>query len=573
MKISLTKSFSFPLDVVTQSVGILAKRRAGKSYTARRFSEQLHNAGQQICIIDPKGDWWGIRYASDGKGPGKPIFIFGGERGDIPLEVTGGALVAQLLVEKNVSVLLDLSAFRKREVAQFMTTFLEELYRLKARDQYRTPLMLVVDEADAIAPQKPQPEEARMLGAIEDIVRRGGQRGIGCTMITQRSAVLNKNVLTQIQVLMCLRTIAPQDLKAMDEWISVHGDMERRKKFMETLPALPIGDVWIWSPGWPSEDGYFTCIHVDPIETFDSGASPKPGEKKVAPRGIATVDLDVIRDQMAATIETAKANDPKELRKRILELEKQVKNQNSITPPLAEPVEINVLDKKLVERMEKLYSKMLTEADRHGKAMAMFWKDHQEVNEAMLKALQSVSKPTPVNKALPPRVVAKSITKPIVETSNGLSKCERAILTALAQYPQGRNRSQVALLSGYSKNSGSFANSLSSLRTSSFIEGSGDNLRITGSGEAILGNYTPLPTGDQLFDYWTQRVGKCEREILEVLKGTYPNGINRNEIAANTTSNYSVTSGSFANSLSYLRTMDLIRGTGNSIVLSDDLVS
>jgi DNA helicase HerA-like ATPase len=84
--------------------------------------------------------------------------------------------------------------------------------------------MLLIDEADAIAPQKPQENEARMLGAAEDIVRRGGQRGLGCMLITQRSAVLNKNVLTQVEMIVALRTIAPQDLKAMDAWIEVHGE-------------------------------------------------------------------------------------------------------------------------------------------------------------------------------------------------------------------------------------------------------------------------------------------------------------------------------------------------------------
>jgi DNA helicase HerA-like ATPase len=78
-----------------------------------------------------------------------------------------------------------------------MTAFLEALYRLKAREQFRTPVMLITDEADAIAPQRPMEGEERMLGAMEDIVRRGGQRGIGCMLITQRTAVLNKNVLTQ----------------------------------------------------------------------------------------------------------------------------------------------------------------------------------------------------------------------------------------------------------------------------------------------------------------------------------------------------------------------------------------
>jgi DNA helicase HerA-like ATPase len=212
----LAANLTLPLETVTQSAAIIAKRRAGKSYTARRLAEQLIKAGQQVVIVDPKGDHWGIRSARDGRSPGLPVVILGGERGDIPLEVGAGELVAKLVAEDRVTVLLDLSLFRKHEVATFMTAFLETVYRLKAREQNRTPMMLILDEADAIAPQRPQRGEERMLGAAEDIVRRGGQRGLGCTLITQRSAVLNKNVLTQVQILVALRTIAPQDLTALD---------------------------------------------------------------------------------------------------------------------------------------------------------------------------------------------------------------------------------------------------------------------------------------------------------------------------------------------------------------------
>jgi DNA helicase HerA-like ATPase len=80
----IADKLTLPVDAVTQAIGILAKRRAGKSYTARRFAEQLFKAGQQIVIVDPKGDWWGIRSSADGKSPGLPIVILGGERGDVP---------------------------------------------------------------------------------------------------------------------------------------------------------------------------------------------------------------------------------------------------------------------------------------------------------------------------------------------------------------------------------------------------------------------------------------------------------------------------------------------------------
>ena len=332
MKLTLAKDLRLPLDAVTQTIAILAKRRAGKSYTMRRLVEQLFKAGQQVVLVDPKGDQWGVRSAADGKAPGLPIVILGGERGDVPLEPSGGEVVAKLVVEERVSVLLDVSLFRKHEVATFMTAFLENLYRLKAKEIYRTPVMLVIDEADAVAPQKPQKGEERMLGAAEDIVRRGGQRGIGCILVTQRSAVLNKNVLTQAQMLVALRTIAPQDLAAMDAWIQVHGTPEQRKTLMESLPSLPVGDAWFWSPGWPTTDGIFQRVHVLPIETFDSGATPKPGEKRIEPKHAADVDLDALKRQMAATIEKAKADDPRELRKQIADLKKEIAGKVSLAP-------------------------------------------------------------------------------------------------------------------------------------------------------------------------------------------------------------------------------------------------
>src|SRR3954466_12902476 len=82
------------------------------------------------------------------------------------------------------------------------------------------------------------------------LVRRGRARGIGVTLVTQRAAVLNKDVLTQVEVLIALRTIAPQDREAIDAWVKVHGTPEQRAELLASLPSLPIGTAWFWSPGW-----------------------------------------------------------------------------------------------------------------------------------------------------------------------------------------------------------------------------------------------------------------------------------------------------------------------------------
>src|SRR5439155_3768719 len=150
------------------------------------------------------------------------------------------------------------------------------------------------------------------------LVRRGRARGIGVTLVTQRSAVLNKDTLTQAEVLIALRTIAPQDRDAIDAWIKVHGTPEQREELMRSLPSLPIGTAWFWSPGWLD---VFRKVQIRQRETFDSSATPAVGTQVQPPRRLAEVDIEKLRTRIAATIEKPKADDPRELRKRIADLE------------------------------------------------------------------------------------------------------------------------------------------------------------------------------------------------------------------------------------------------------------
>jgi len=580
MKLVLGGGLSLPLEVVTQTIGVVAKRRAGKSYLMRRLTEQLFKAGQQVVIVDPKGDQWGIRSAADGRSPGLPIVILGGERGDAPLEVEGGEIVAKLVVEERVSVLLDLSVFRKGEVARFMAAFLEGLYRLKAREQYRTPVMLVIDEADAIAPQRPAPGEERMLGAAEDIVRRGGQRGIGCTLVTQRTAVLNKNVLTQAQILVALRTIAPQDLKAMNAWIDVHGTDEERKTLMASLPSLPVGDAWFWSPGWPSEAGIFRRIHVDRIETFDSGATPKPGEKRAEPKSLADVDLAAIRRQMADAIERKKADDPRELRKRVAELEREVQSEKQRADILAQTRREPKVERVEVPVLTDAHAAVLGEALRAAKDLSAkvdgirdhLWK------AGLVGIYQSESGSVSVAPRLRGDLVHHSTPAPAVRhpaahgtrgvqrstpaSNNGrgdLGAAERAFLAVLAHRDgKATTRNQLAVISGYSAKSRHVDNTLAALRSGGYVEGGRDHLAITDAGRSALGRFDPLPTGQELAAYWIRKLGTAGGAMLQKLVDVYPRSMTRNDLAEAT--GYSVASRHVDNTLALLRTHDVITG-------------
>ena len=116
------------------------------------------------------------------------------------------------------------------------------------------------------------------------------------------------------------------------------------------------------------------------------------------------------------------------------------------------------------------------------------------------------------------------------ETLNGsvkLAAGERRILTALAQYPEGRSKVQVAVLTGYAANGGGFNNYLGGLRSRGMIQGDGDRLTITEAGIQTLGSWEPLPAGLALIEYWRGRLGKAERLILETLTQVYPDALTK----------------------------------------------
>src|SRR5262249_3834002 len=156
----------------------------------------------------PTGVWWGLQASADGRGPGLPIAVLGGDHANLPLDVAAGELIADVVVDERASVILDISHFRKNDALHFLTDFAETLYR-----RNRAPLPLCLDEADVYAPQRAESGGyvQRLLGAVEDLVRRGRARGLGMTLISQRPAVLNKNVLTQIQALIALRMTGHPD--------------------------------------------------------------------------------------------------------------------------------------------------------------------------------------------------------------------------------------------------------------------------------------------------------------------------------------------------------------------------
>jgi hypothetical protein len=122
-------SVSLPLDAVTRTFAILGQRGTGKTTGAVVLVEEMAAAGGHVAILDPVGAWWGIMHA--GERPGLEGIVIGGEHGDVPLEETGGQLVAELVTSRYYPVIvIDMKLLRKGAQLRFMADYCEALFHL-----------------------------------------------------------------------------------------------------------------------------------------------------------------------------------------------------------------------------------------------------------------------------------------------------------------------------------------------------------------------------------------------------------------------------------------------------------
>lgn len=566
-----------PDNALDDRIAIVGTSGSGKTYAAGTMVERLMTLGSRVVVVDPLDVWWGLRAKADGSPSAFPVVIFGGAHGDLPINEHAGALIGETVASMAESCIVSLGTIgTKAAERRFMLTFLTALYR----NTKGGLLHLIFDEADMWAPERMldrDGEAAKLLGQMETVVRRGRVKGFIPYLITQRPAVLSKNVLSQADGLIAMKLTSSQDRAALGAWIEGQADREAGKRILANLPGMQRGHGYVWIPG----RGILTTSTFPTKLTFDSSRAPRRGEK-VKDAKLRPINLDALKGKLATVEAEAKANDPRALRAEIARLRAAQRQAQPAADPQAEQ---RAYDRgftaggdkimravaslagdlaKSIARAEEACAgakRLLTSFEGFLETQATARADVAQPVER-LPSKQGVAGSSPAvrsNPAPPPRPTAGTGT---------LSKAERLVLTALVQYPAGRTKNQVALLSGYAVTGGGFNNALSALRSKGLMTGSGDRLQITPAGTAELGPYTPLPTGAALLQHWYGQLGKAERATLEALAAVWPRALSKEEAASRT--GYEASGGGFNNALSRLRTLELISGRGE-LKASDDL--
>lgn len=567
------RSIDWPAKLASQAIGVLGMRGAGKSNLGRVYAEELFASKIPFVVFDPIGNWFGIRAGRDGKpGGGIPVPIFGGEHGDLPLDRSSGQRIADLVLERKLSCVLDLSHadFSETDKRRFLIDFGERLFRKKSRESGW--LTLIMEEADDYAPQTTRGggggSTAETLGMFQRLVKRGRFKGLGALLITQRSAAINKDLLYMVGTLIVFRTTGPRDQDAVGGWVKHNAIGE---EVLETLSSLEAGEAWAISPD-PEALGAIARVRFRRMTTYDTGATPDQGTGGAKAATLADIDVPALTKELQAAVEKAKAEDPRALQRTVAELRAQLAKKEAVLAEVdrrtkaidasldrvkQKRVEVPVLKDAQVKRLEAaihwaertLVSHQESLQKLHadiGARLQGYQREAGEIKAAIAAATNAHER------AVAPRIGAPaagavaagsaggggraSALRPAVSSrpapvvsreaaaSNGdLGKGEKKVLAAIAQHSGGVTREQLTVLTGYKRSSRDTY--LQRLRAGELVAFDGESILATNLGVAALGDdFEPLPTGKALRDHWLAKLPDGERRILEYL---IPFGMNR----------------------------------------------
>ena len=565
--------FSLPLELVTSTQAILARKRSGKSYTASVQAEELLRHKQQIAAIDPTGAWWGLRSSASGEGPGFPVVVFGGDHADVPLEADAGRVLARALVEHGFSAIFDVGLMLTDDQIRFTSDFASELLRIN-----RTPLHLYIDEADTFAPQMIENRQQKLcLGTVSRLVKQGGIRGVGVTMISQRPADINKKVLSQVDILTVLRMSHPLDIAAATDWIKSEVSPEFAFEVGQALPSLPVGTAFVCSASL----GIGERVEIRPRQTFNSGATPDTGQRKAAPKVLAPIDIAKLGREIAEAAKRVAETSPEFLLKRIAELERTGKGSGSVESAreLARlQAEVDRLQ-PLADKTERLAAELREAKTRNEDILASLRALYESKRDGPAPpARQHSTTPIP---NIPPEVLrssppGKSEPAAAPSESGGLSTPEQKILDALASLEAvgvaTPSKTLLAAFAGYSNpKSGGFAAPAAALVRKRMMESAGGKPSMTGVGPEAAKNPGRRATTKELQERIFALLGEGERKLLALLIAAYPETLPRVELARQ--GGYSnAKSGGFASPLARLVELGFVDAVKNGVVRGSEIL-
>lgn len=539
-------NYIFPSAVLEQHIAVLGKTGRGKTSTAKLIIEQTvgDDPDARVCIMDPvKSDWWGLTASAGGLRGGLPFQILGGPHGHVPLHSGAGKAVGELVASGKLPLsIIDMRDFEPGGIYRFYVDFAAVLMR-----RMRGVVTLVMEEAHLFAPKERSgfSQENMAVHYAKNMATGGRSAGIRLILSTQRVQALHNALLGSCDTMIAHGFTAPADQEPVIKWFKANATKEQRETIEQSLSGLRKGEAYIFS----GEAKLFERVQFQRISTYDNTATPDNSDRKVHVE-TAPIDRDGLRELLGSVVAEAEADDPKMLKKRIADLEEQLSDARVVD---AEFVDEEAIKKEAYGRGRADGLEQMRVAA--GEVIAKYGVEYARCLDAFRTAIARTDFDPPQLPALPdppermfaevlprlgPRkdpvharqVIEVKSPKPMTIGGEPMKPVVRAILTVMAQHPDGLSKGQILVHANY-RSSGDTSAAFADLTRRGWITSNfGSGVAITSLGVEALGPYDALPTGRELRKKLLagDKLSRVEKAILECLFSHHPQSVSKGDI-------------------------------------------
>lgn len=218
--------------LIGKSIGILGVSGSGKSNMAAVLMEEALGASIPICVVDIAGEYFTL------KDMFPQVTVIGRSLNcvvDVSITHANVSQVAKTAYENGSSVVFDLSAYERLDRPDLLLNYFTEIWKLAAIR--RIPLIVFLEEAHNWVPQGRKTAASEMF---VDYATEGRKRGLSLVMIGQRSSRIDKNVLTQADILFLFRVRHPADINVYVEMLPW-----KRAVCAQKINSLRTGQAYI----------------------------------------------------------------------------------------------------------------------------------------------------------------------------------------------------------------------------------------------------------------------------------------------------------------------------------------
>ena len=237
-------------DLLGRCVAVLGVRGSGKTNTTTILVEELLTNAIPLTIVDIEDEYWGLLEAHD-------VLVVGyTEHCHLAASPRQAPALARLSVQHGVPVILSFLDHPKAEMHEFLDAYVRTLWREEAK--LRRPYFVVIEEAHEFVPLHGTTPVAE---TVERMTLRGRKRGLATILVSQRSAAVRKNVLTQADAYFLHRVTHPTDqgvyrqiVAKPTEWVKGFLDRARVGRAMMMLngrwSVVQVREQHCWHAGY-----------------------------------------------------------------------------------------------------------------------------------------------------------------------------------------------------------------------------------------------------------------------------------------------------------------------------------